>query len=262
MIIIFVTSANVPVDYNLNDQLVPQGSVSGYVFNKHGSPIKGVRVGILEDSTVSRYAYDRSLNFVVHNLIGQEQGVHPNTNFNALYNRFNAWAQEHDQENKGILNIGRWAVRVINGTKEEVADQIGVSFDRIDIVLEHLNCHSSTRDRYLFVFAEDLEAKGQAALDQLRSLIATSAVMPRFDRTKQAPARTYLPSREAETITEAEISVATPKEKERLSPIREATNEDAESPRNEEGEFPSRQNTEEDESKFVETNEKGELIES
>lgn len=52
------------------------------------------------------------------------------------------------------------------------------------------------------------------------------------------------------------------KEKERLSPIREGTNEDVESPRNEEGEFPSRQNTEEDESKFVETNEKGELIES
>ena len=51
LIIIFVTSANVPVDYNLNEQLVPQGSVSGYVFNKHGSPIKGVKVSILEDST-------------------------------------------------------------------------------------------------------------------------------------------------------------------------------------------------------------------
>jgi len=52
------------------------------------------------------------------------------------------------------------------------------------------------------------------------------------------------------------------KEKEALSPIREGTNEDVESPRNGEGEFPSRQNTQEDESNFVETNEKGELIES
>lgn len=51
LIIIFVTSANVPADFNLNEELVPRGSVSGYVFNKHGSPIKGVRVGILEDST-------------------------------------------------------------------------------------------------------------------------------------------------------------------------------------------------------------------
>lgn len=51
LIIIFVTSANVPVDYNLNNQLEPQGSVSGYVFNRHGSPIQGVMVSILEDST-------------------------------------------------------------------------------------------------------------------------------------------------------------------------------------------------------------------
>jgi hypothetical protein len=53
LITAFLFSAETPAGLCLNDKLCPNGSVSGYVSDRQGSPVKGVQVSILEDSAAN-----------------------------------------------------------------------------------------------------------------------------------------------------------------------------------------------------------------